>query len=211
MTAFYAPLRGIQNAIDQIITLDGQMVELKRVMDAAPHTYNNLLKESIDLSNKLGNTVTETQQAMNEWARQGEVDSTLSDLAETAVVATNISDIQDTTEAVGVLTAARKAYNIEASDSMSIIDKLNEVDNNFSITTRDLALSMQRGASVAAIYNVSLDELIGMTTAIGQVTRESGNVIGRIYADIKPLLIDLEILTVRLRTTRAKFKYTLND
>lgn len=128
MTAFYAPLRGIQNAIDQIITLDGQMVELKRVMDAAPHTYNNLLKESIDLSNELGNTVTETQQAMNEWARQGETDSTLSDLAETSVVATNISDIQDTTEAVGVLTAARKAYNIEASDSMSIIDKLNEVD-----------------------------------------------------------------------------------
>ncbi|WP_226035603.1 hypothetical protein [Aquibacillus saliphilus] len=64
MSAFYAPLRGLQNAVDQIIMLDGQMTELRRVMDATPQTYNNLMSESIALSSELGNKVEDVNNAM---------------------------------------------------------------------------------------------------------------------------------------------------
>lgn len=133
MTAFYAPLRGMQAAIDHVVMLDSQLVELRRVMDAAPQTYNRLLKESIELSDQLGNKVTDVQQAMNEFGRQGYDESTLVDLTKTATVADNISNLKDTSEAVSILTAGMQAYGIEASKSMSIMDKLNEVDKLLSL------------------------------------------------------------------------------
>lgn len=48
--------------------------------------------------------------------------------------------------------------------------KVTECDNNFSITTRDLSLSLGRAASTAQTFGVSLDELLGYTTAIGRLT-----------------------------------------
>lgn len=54
---------------------------------------------------------------------------------------------------------------------------------------------MQRSAGAARTYGVDLEKNIGFVTAIGEVTRESGSVIGKIVADVKSLLIDLEPLT----------------
>lgn len=41
-----------------------------------------------------------------------------------------------------------------------------------------MAQSLQRSAGAANTYQVSLEKSIGLTTAIGEVTRESGSVIG---------------------------------
>ena len=177
MTAFYFPLRQLRNAIENIIMLDSQMTELKRVMDAAPQTYNRLMRESIELSSELGNKVKDVNQAMIEFARQGYDEDTLLYLTETATVASNISEL-DTTEAMSALTAAMISFNIEAQDSIQILDRLNEVDNNFAISTADIAEAMEKAASTARTFGVDIDQLIGLISAIGITTRESGSVIG---------------------------------
>lgn len=51
--------------------------------------------------------------------------------------------------------------------------------NNYSITTQQLAESIQRSAGAASTYGVELENLVGYVTSIGQVTRESGSVIGK--------------------------------
>lgn len=177
MTAFYAPIRGLRNAVDQIIMLDTQMTELRRVMDATPQTYNSLMKESIQLSQELGNVVEDVNQAMIGFARQGYDPDTLVDLTGTATIASNISEL-DAEEAMSSITAALQAYKLEASESIGVIDRLNEVDNNFAIDTQTLAQAMQKSASVANIYSISMDELLGMISAIGITTRESGQIVG---------------------------------
>lgn len=37
-------------------------------------------------------------------------------------------------ESMSKLTAATKVFNIEAEDSLRVVDALNEVDNNFAIS-----------------------------------------------------------------------------
>lgn len=127
MTAFYAPLRGMRQAVDNVIMLDSQMTELRRVMDAAPETYNRLMRESIELSSELGNRVEDVNNAMIEFARQGYDPDTLVHLTETATIASNISEL-DTTEAMSSLTAAMMSFNIEAENSIEILDRINEVN-----------------------------------------------------------------------------------
>lgn len=56
--------------------------------------------------------------------------------------------------------------------------KLNQVDNDYSVTTKNLADSLSKSAAAAATYGVSLDELLAYTTAIGTVTRETGSILG---------------------------------
>lgn len=191
MTAFYAPLRGFQRAIDHIVMLDTQMVELRRVMDAAPQTYNQLMERSISLSSELGNKIEDVNQAMVEFARQGYEPETLIDLTETATVASNISELS-TTEAMSSLTAAMTAFNIEASDSIMILDRLNEVDNNFAISTANISEALEKSAATATTFGVSIDELIGLISAIGITTRESGSVIGNSLKTILSRLTTME-------------------
>lgn len=50
--------------------------------------------------------------------------------------------------------------------------------NNYAITTAQLAEAVQRSAGAANTYGASLERTIGYVTSIGEVTRESGSVIG---------------------------------
>ncbi|MBM7598081.1 ABC-type multidrug transport system fused ATPase/permease subunit [Virgibacillus halotolerans] len=181
MTAFYAPLRGMKSAIDNVRMLDERMVELRRVMDATPQTYNKLITESIDLSQELGNRVADVSQAMTDFSRQGYEPDMLMDLTKTATILSNISDLSPS-DGMDTITAGLKAFDIEAKDSMSLIDRLNEVDNNYAISTADLSNAMMKSAATANTFGVSLDSLIGHTAAIGITTRESGNIIGKLIA-----------------------------
>src|SRR5690606_21121591 len=115
---------------------------------------------------------------MGEFARIGDyTQDELVDMASTAQVLTNISDL-DAQGSFDALVSAMMNYNIEAERSIEIADKLNEVDNQFAITTKDLAEGIQRSASTAKTFGVELDTLIGYITAIGSTTRETGSIIG---------------------------------
>ncbi|WP_405101406.1 phage tail tape measure protein [Oceanobacillus sp. FSL H7-0719] len=204
--------RKLQSAIEQVVILDTQMTDLRRVMDAAPHTYNNLLQESISLSSELGNRVQDVNSALVEFARQGYDPSTLLNLTETATIASNISELE-TTEAMSSLTASMSAFNIEASDSISIIDKLNEVDNNFAIDTKTLSDAIERSAAASNTFGVEIDELIGHISAIGITTRESGSVIGNslksIYSRIttmQPAIDALAGIGINVRNSAGEMR-----
>jgi TP901 family phage tail tape measure protein len=60
-------------------------------------------------------------------------DTQLVDITKTAQVLQNISDL-DANGAVDTLTSAMLNFNVAASDSISIADKLNEVDNHYAIS-----------------------------------------------------------------------------
>ncbi|WP_368900872.1 hypothetical protein [Oceanobacillus oncorhynchi] len=44
------------------------------------------------------------------------------------------------------------------------------------------------------MYGSEMEKVISYTATIGEITRESGRVIGKQVADVKPFLIDLEVL-----------------
>ncbi|MFD0587832.1 phage tail tape measure protein [Paenibacillus sp. GCM10027627] len=176
MTSLYAPLHGLQAAIDTILTVNKQLVELKRVMDEGTN-FDNLLQGSIDLANELGRSITEVNESLTGFARQGFNEQQILDLTKTATLAQNISDLK-AGEAMDAITAAMVVFNIEADKSLGIVDAINNVDNNFAVTSQNLAVSLQKSASAAKTFGVSMEELIGDATTIMQIQRESGSVAG---------------------------------
>lgn len=174
---FFGSIRGVQDLTEKVIELDTAMVSLRRVMDLPDHKFNEMLEKSIENVDSLSAKTGDYLKIVGEFGRTGLDDVESLDMANTATMLQNISELTPD-EAFNSLTAAMIAFNIEAKDSVQIADKLNEVDNNFAITTRDLSLSLNKASSTAKTFGVSLDELLGYTTAIGSATRESGNIVG---------------------------------
>lgn len=174
--AIYTPLRMMRDAIQQIIDLDSQLITLERVSNGQIE-INKALEDSIRLSEQLGVRIADLNDAMVSFARQGFRGEDLNSMAEVASLMSNVSEL-GLEESASALTAAIKGFAMEAEQAIDVVDKLNEVDNNYSITTKILSESLMRSAGAASVYGASLESAIGYTTAIGQVTRESGSVIG---------------------------------
>lgn len=149
-TAFYSTIRGIRDVFTQIVALDSQMTTLKRV-GGEGLDVNKTLAEAVELAGKLGNEIADINEGFISFARQGFRGESLANMTEMAVLLGNISELS-VEDASSILTAGMKAFNIEAENSIRIVDSLNEVDNNYSITTVQLAESVQRAAGTASVY-----------------------------------------------------------
>lgn len=159
MAAMYAPLRMFQDAISQSIEIDSQITVLERVSNGTIQ-MNQALEDSIGIAERLGNTISEVNDGLINFARQGYRDEDLSAITEVATVMSNVSDLTVEDAASG-LTAAMKGFNIEAENSIHIVNAMNEVDNNYSITTQQLAESIQRSAGAAQTYGATMERTIG--------------------------------------------------
>jgi TP901 family phage tail tape measure protein len=175
--AFYAPIRGLQDMAQRLIQIDSLMTEIKRVMDAPDYKFVDMLQSAVDTSDQLSSKLTDVLNIMGGFGRMGFSDSQLTDITKTAQVLQNISDL-DANGAVDTLTSAMLNFNVASKDSITIADKLNEVDNHYAITTKDLADGIRKAAATAKTFGVTLDQLNGYIAAIGSTTRESGTVIG---------------------------------
>ena len=65
------------------------------------------------------------------------------------------------------------AFGVEASNSMSIVDKFNAVGNNFAISSGGIGEALERSASSMAAANNTLDETIALITAANTVVQDA--------------------------------------
>jgi|GEM_PF-5414587 len=175
-TAVYGTVNALQSLIQTAIELDDQMTQLKRVMDDSTN-FQGLFEGSIELSKELGQTLTNTNTALIEFARAGQSSAEALANARAVLLAMNVSEL-DAAEATKAVIVGRKVFNDELEDSVDLISRLNQVDNDFSTTTKDLALSLIKAGSTAKTFGADLNTLLGYTVAIQASTQESGNVVG---------------------------------
>ena len=97
-------------------------------------------------------------------------------MAESALVYTNVGDNVDVETGSQSIISTMKAFGVEANNTMSIVDKFNEVGNNFAITTAGIGDALQVSASAMAEAGNSLDETIALTTAANTVVQNPNTV-----------------------------------
>src|SRR5690606_5363062 len=177
---------------------DKALTELKRVA-SEDIQIDKIFKDAVILSKQLGNNVHDVMQTLNDFARTfGEFNERqLLAITNTATLMSNVSELS-AIEAGETLIATMNAFNIEAEESIRIVDAFNEVDNNFAVSTQQLAEGMSKTASTAETFGVTMEETVGHITAISAVTQESGKIIGNslktIYSRITTLDDAEEIL-----------------
>lgn len=99
------------------------------------------------------------------------------DAAQLAVVASKFQNIADEQISAGdsadFIISQLIAFGIEAKNAESVIDALNEVSNNFSVSSGDLSKALGVVSSSSSAMGNSMNETLGIITAITEQTRSS--------------------------------------
>lgn len=165
--------RSMREMVKYVVDIDTAMTELKKVTDETSSTYTAFLDDATVRAKKLGATIADTVNASADFARLGYTLDESAQLADAALVYKNVGDgIEDIGEASESIISTMKAFNIEASRSIEIVDKFNEVGNRFPISSQGVGEALRRSASALAAANNTIDESIALITAANSVVQD---------------------------------------
>lgn len=169
---YFGVIQAIRQAAKEVIELNTAVTELNKVLETSKGQLADYTEQSFVLGDKLNRTGKDVLLATAEFARAGYNLQESNKLAEQALLLTNIADgLQDTAEASGYLIAVLKGYNLTASDTVHIVDLLNEVSNNYAVNTVKLAEGLQRASGTLSQTGTSVEELTGILTGGYEVLR----------------------------------------
>lgn len=135
-------IHGVKNAmndmVQQVVDLDSSLVEFNKVTDLSKDELDSFTSSAYESAEQLARTGKEIIDLSTEFSKAGYKDQAL-DLAETAALYQNIADSEvSASDASALLVSQMKAFNVSAEDSINIVDQINEVSNNFAVSSSDL-------------------------------------------------------------------------
>lgn len=176
-TVFYQTVNTIKDMIQEVTELDSALVELQKVTDLEGASLQKFTQDAYDAAEAVAKTGTEMVQAATEFAKAGYDKSQILQLGELALMYTNIADEEvSAAESAEFMIAQMKAFNIEAEDAIHIIDAVNEVANNFAVSSADIANNLGKSSAVMANAGNSYEQMIGLLTAGTEITRNASKV-----------------------------------
>lgn len=193
--SFYRLWSELKNGISIIRDIDDSMTELKKVSEETAYTYSKFQKQAAAEGRIVAQTTSDMVQATADWKKMGyDLQESLG-LAKASSLYVNVGDDVNITEATSDLVSTIKAFNLNADDSIGIVDRLNAVSNNFAVTSKDLGNILNHSSSSLATANTSLDKTIAMGAAMNEVLQDS-SVSGS----------TLKVLSMRLRGAKVELE-----
>lgn len=172
-----AVVNTIKDMVSAVKTLDAAMTELKKVTDLSSQSYANFANKAAQTAKRIGASVSDTINATADFSRLGYNIDEAAALAEAALIYKNVGDgIDDISVATESLISTLKAFGIEADNAMSVIDMFNEVGNNFAISSSGIGEALQRSASALAAAGNTIEQSIGLVTAMNSVVQNPESV-----------------------------------
>lgn len=170
ITSFQSVWQEIRQGITYIKEIDSALTELKKVTDETDETYEKFLDTASKVGSEIGSTIADFTDATADFARLGYSIEEATKLAEAASIYKNVGDgIDSVAQATESIISTMKAFGIEADNSMAIVDKFNEVGNNFAISSTGIGEALQRSASALYESGNTIDESIALITAANSV------------------------------------------
>lgn len=164
--------RSLRQMVTAVYDVDKAMTELKKVTDETDAAYSRFLTNAISRAKELGATVSDTVNATADFARLGYNIDDASKLADAAIIYKNVGDgIEDISEASQSIISTMQAFSVAAEDAMLVVDKFNEVGNNFAISSQGVGEALLRSASSLAAGNNTLDESIALITTANTIVQ----------------------------------------
>lgn len=172
MAGYQEIIQQVRKGIQYVKEIDSALTELKKVTDETDETYEKFLDTASKVGSEIGSTIADFTDATADFARLGYSIEEATKLAEAASIYKNVGDgIDSVSQATESIISTMKAFGIEAENSMSIVDKFNEVGNNFAISSTGIGEALQRSASALYESGNTIDESIALITAANSVVQ----------------------------------------
>ena len=165
----------IKQGVSYVRELDTALTEMRKVSDETVQSLKDFQQASFEVAESIGTTAKEISNSTADFMRLGYSLEEAGELASNANIYKNVGDI-DIETATDDMVSAMKAFNVEAENSLDIVDKYNEVGNNFAISSAEIGEAMARSSSTLAFAGNTLDESIAMATAMQEILQDASTV-----------------------------------
>lgn len=198
--------------------LNTALTEMRKVSNETVQSLKNYQATTFDTADAVGTTAKQIQNSTADWMRLGESMDQAAESAKDANVLLNVSEFEGIDEATESLVSMSQAY--KDLDKMDIIDVLNNIGNNYSISTDGLATALKDSASALITANNDLNEAVSLTTAGNAITQDPSKVGAGLRTislrlvgteEAKQELSDLGEETDGMITTVSKLRDTIMD
>lgn len=192
-TIMYA-VNSLRKMKDAVFDVDTAMTNLYKVTDETNSKYSSFLKNANKSAQELGQSVSNLVEQTANWAKLGYSIDQASQLAKISSIYANVGEVDNNT-AVSDLVTAMKAFNIESSKSITIVDSLNKLGNEFATDSASLGEGLKNSASSLKLAGNDINQTLAMLTGgteIVQNASEMGNA--------------LKVLAMRLRGMKGELE-----
>lgn len=163
-----------RQAIETVRELDTQLTEMRKVSNESLESLQAYQLQTFDIADRLGTTAAQIQSSTADWLRLGKELPDATAMAELSTKLLNVSEFTDIQEATNALVSSTQAYTEVTGED--IVDKLNLIGNNFSVSTDELAQGLQNAAAVLKTQGNSIDEALALLTAGNSITQDMSKV-----------------------------------
>lgn len=200
MFGVYDIINVVRQGINTVRELDTAMTEVRKVSNATETQYASFRDTVSSTAKEIATTNKELLNSSADFLRLGYSLDQASDLAKNATLFVNVGDGVDITEATEDMITAMKAFDIQAENSIKIVDDYNQIGNQFALSASDIGEAMKRSASALETGNNSFEQSIGLITAMNEIVQNSENT-GN----------SLKVLSLRLRGAKAELEDMQED
>ena len=218
MFGFYDVINLGKKGFNVVRELNTALTEMRKVSDETVQSLKDYQATTFDTADAVGTTAKQIQNSTADWMRLGESMNQAEESAKDANILLNVSEFEGIDEATESLVSMSQAY--KDLDKMDIIDVLNNIGNNYSISTDGLATALKDSASALVTANNDLNEAVSLTTAGNAITQDPSKVGAGLRTislrlvgteEAKQELSDLGEETDGMITTVSKLRDTIMD
>lgn len=168
-------VNSIKKMIQAVSDLDATLTSFNRLASLSKTELAEFTNQAYELADAIGRTGREVIQATTEFKRSGyTIDESLG-LSKAAIILTNVSDgLDSTSEAASDLIAVLKGYNLNDSEVMSVVDKIDKVGNESAIGQADITEALKKVSGTLYQSGTTLDQTIGLVTGAFSQLRDIG-------------------------------------
>lgn len=168
---------GFFQTIDIIKKTEDAVVSLQRVLNDESINNSALSSELYDIAVEYGRTFEEVAEVAQQFVQAGYDWDEAVQTTRGTMLALNTAEL-DVTQSTEGLIAIMAQWGLQAEDYADVIDRINITADSFSVTSEKIVSALQRSSSSAKNANISLEETIGIITALAEATGRSGENIG---------------------------------
>ena len=169
--------QGFVQAISTIKETEDAVVSLQRVLNNDTISQSDITNELYDIAIEYGRTFEEVSEVTQQFVQAGNNWTDSVELTRGTMLALNTAEL-DVTQSTEGLIAIMAQWGLQAEDYADVIDKINITADDFAVTSEKIVTALQRSSSSAKNANISLEETIGIITALAEATGRSGENIG---------------------------------
>lgn len=174
MFGFYDVINLGKEGLSIVRELNTALTEMRKVSDESLQSLKNYQNTTFDVADAVGTTAKQIQASTADYMRLGESLDEAAESAKTANVLLNVSEFDNIEDATKSLVAMGQAY--KDLDKMTIVDKLNEVGNNYAISTDELATALQKSAATLSLMGNTIDEAASLVTTANATIQDADSV-----------------------------------